>query len=90
MERCPLCRALLNGADTCRRCRTELGTAQRVEREARILVGAAIDHLMRGDTTTATLLLRRAMVRHATPEARFLWRVVAAAPQPAEPDNRTV
>ena len=90
MERCPLCRALLNGADTCRRCRTELGTAQRVEREAQILVGAAIDHLVRGDTTTATSLLRRAMVRHATPEARFLWRVVAAEPQPAEPDNGTV
>ena len=45
---------------------------------------------MRGDATTATSLLRRAMVRHATPEARFLWRVVVAAPQPAEPDNGTV
>src|SRR4051812_41305790 len=31
MERCPICRATLNGADTCRRCRAELGSVIRVE-----------------------------------------------------------
>jgi ATP-dependent Clp protease adaptor protein ClpS len=35
MERCPLCRAELRGADTCRRCRAELRTAQRVEDEVK-------------------------------------------------------
>src|SRR3954471_17760184 len=39
MERCPLCRAMLHGADTCRRCRAELSSAQRVARESRRLVG---------------------------------------------------
>jgi hypothetical protein len=42
MDRCPLCRAMLHGADTCRRCRAELGTAQRIERDSQTLVGAAI------------------------------------------------
>lgn len=45
MDRCPLCRAMLHGADTCRRCRAELETAQRVERDSQVLVGAGIYHL---------------------------------------------
>ena len=44
MDRCPLCRAMLNGADTCRRCRAELQTAQRVERTSQALAGAAIQY----------------------------------------------
>jgi hypothetical protein len=34
MERCPICRATLNDAETCRRCRAELGSAIRTERMA--------------------------------------------------------
>jgi hypothetical protein len=29
MERCPLCRAMLNGAETCRTCRAELHRSKR-------------------------------------------------------------
>ncbi len=77
MERCPLCRAILNGAETCRRCKAELQSVQRIERESRILVGAAIYRLSLGDVAASKRLLRIAMNLHATPEARALWRVVA-------------
>ena len=38
MIQCPICRALLNGAETCRRCRAELKQVQDVERQGRELV----------------------------------------------------
>jgi hypothetical protein len=75
MERCPLCRAMLHGADTCRRCRAELASAQRVARESRRLVGAAIDRLVQDDAAAAARLLQRALALHATPEARSLWQL---------------
>ena len=42
MERCPLCRAALHGADTCRRCRADLRTAQEVERDGQALFGPVL------------------------------------------------
>jgi hypothetical protein len=81
MDRCPLCRAMLHGADTCRRCRAELGTAQCVERDSQALVGAAIYHLVHDNRVTATHMLRRALVLHATSEARALWRLATATSQ---------
>jgi hypothetical protein len=77
MDRCPVCRAMLNGADTCRRCRAELQTVQHVERTSEALVGAAIHRLMRYDPTAAERLLRRALALRATPEVRRLWRLLA-------------
>jgi hypothetical protein len=76
MERCPLCRATLNGAETCRRCRAELHSAIRVAQEGRRLVGAAIHYLSRDDAGTAAQLLRRALAVHAAPEVRALSRLV--------------
>ena len=84
MERCPLCRAMLYGADTCRRCRAELSSAQRVARESRRLVGEAIHRLIQGDATTTTRLLQRAQALHATPEARILLQLAQAAQRRAE------
>jgi len=78
MERCPLCRATLNGAETCRRCRAELRSAIRVAHEGRRLVGVAIHYLARDDAGTAAQLLRRALAVHAAPEARALSRLVTA------------
>jgi hypothetical protein len=80
MERCPLCRALLNGAETCRRCKAELRTVQRVERESQALVGAAMHRLALGDAAASRRLVRLAVGLHATPEVRALWRLVGAAP----------
>ena len=83
MDRCPLCRAALNGAETCRRCRAELQTAQRAEREGRALADAAIHCLALGDPDAAVQLLRRAVALHAAPETLALWQTVARRPNPA-------
>jgi predicted amidophosphoribosyltransferase len=79
MLHCPICRALLNDADTCRRCRTELKQVQDVERQGRELVDAAMHLLALGDTAAAMRLLRRARVFHMTPEVRLLSTMVATA-----------
>jgi hypothetical protein len=79
MMHCPICRALLNGAETCRRCRTELKPVQDVERQGRELVGAAMHLLALGNTAKAMRLLRRARVVHATPEVRLLSTMVTTA-----------
>jgi hypothetical protein len=76
MERCPICRATLKGAETCRRCRAELQSIKRVERQGQVLVDAAIHSLSLDDVITAERLLRRALVLHAAPEVRALWRLV--------------
>ncbi|MBA2302017.1 MAG: hypothetical protein H0W08_05235 [Acidobacteria bacterium] len=78
MDRCPLCRAALNGAETCRRCRAELRMAQRVEREGQALVDAAMYCLSLDKAATAEQLLRRALVLHTAPETLALWQIVAA------------
>jgi hypothetical protein len=76
MDRCPLCRAMLNGADTCRRCRADLGAAQRVERDSQALVGAAIHRLTLDDTEGAARLLQRALALHAAPDVQSLWESI--------------
>ena len=76
MERCPVCRAMLNGADTCRRCRVELHKVQDVERQAQLLAGAAMYRLALDDTVAAGRLLRRAIALHGTVELRTLWQLV--------------
>ncbi len=79
MMHCPICRALLNGAETCRRCRAELKQVQEVERQGREIAGAAMHFLALGDAAAAMRLLRRACVVHATPEMRLLSRIVTTA-----------
>ncbi|MGI4794169.1 MAG: hypothetical protein ACRYG8_08825 [Janthinobacterium lividum] len=76
MDRCPLCRAALNGGDTCRRCRAELKRAQDVERDGDALLDAAMHRLAVSDSGAAERLLRRALALHAAPEILALWRTV--------------
>jgi hypothetical protein len=85
MDRCPLCRAMLNGAETCRRCKAELRTVRRVARESEALLGAAMDRLSAGDAMASRRLLRLALGLHATPEVRALWRLVGTMPD--RPDS---
>jgi predicted amidophosphoribosyltransferase len=77
MLQCPLCRALLNGADTCRRCRAQLKQALELERQAGRIAGEAMQALALGKTAEALRLLGRAQVVHATPEIRLLARILA-------------
>jgi hypothetical protein len=80
VERCPICRAMLNGADTCRRCRAELGSVIGVERQARHLLGEAMHRLALGDRDGAGRRLRRSLLLHRTPEALALGRLLGTSP----------
>jgi predicted amidophosphoribosyltransferase len=77
MLQCPLCRAALNGADTCRRCRAQLKQAVELERQAGQIAGEAMHALTLGKTAVALRLLGRANLVHATPEMRLLARILA-------------
>ena len=76
MERCPICRATLNGAETCRRCRAELGSVLRTERMAEELRITAMHRLVSGERETAGRLLRRSLLLHRTPETLILQRLL--------------
>jgi hypothetical protein len=76
MERCPICRATLNGATTCRRCRADLQQVQQVAKLAAALTGAAMTSLAQGHTEEARRLLARARLLHATPSTRALWQLL--------------
>ena len=78
MEECPICRANLNGADICRRCRVELGHVKEIERRGEAFAGEAMRALALGQTTQALRLLRRAHALHAGPEIRQLLSQVEA------------
>jgi hypothetical protein len=84
METCPICRARLNGATMCRRCRAELGTVQALERRGQALTVAALQALARGDSAGAAHWLGRARWVHATPMVRVLEWVVDALGQAAD------
>jgi hypothetical protein len=77
MLQCPICKALLNGADTCRRCRAELGKVTHLEQQSETLAGVAFHSLALGDVETATGLLRRAQVIHAKPEITWILSRIA-------------
>jgi hypothetical protein len=78
MDACPICRASLNGATTCRRCRADLNKAQAVERRGQALAIAALRALVQGDSVSAALWLERARWVHATPAVRALRQLTAA------------
>ena len=59
METCPVCRASLNGASTCRRCRADLQKVQEVERRGQALAGAAMRPLPKGTGRWRTLARSR-------------------------------
>ena len=90
MLQCPLCRALLNGADTCRRCRAQLKQALELERQAGQIAGGAMHALALGKTAVALRLLGRALVVHATPEMRLLARILATQIASGSEVQRTV
>jgi hypothetical protein len=81
MERCPVCRAALNGAETCRRCKTDLRQAIAIERQAEDLAGTGMLRLTRGEPAEAASLLRRSLALHAMPGVRSVLAAAVAACQ---------
>ena len=78
MEICPICRANLNGASACRRCRADLQKVQEIEQLGQALAGTAMLSLTVGDLAAAKQWLRRARAIHATPGVRALEGLVAS------------
>jgi hypothetical protein len=78
MDTCPVCRASLNGASTCRRCRADLQKVQEIERRGHALAGAAMLALAEGDEAAAAHWLCRARAVHATQAVRALSRLMAS------------
>jgi hypothetical protein len=72
MEQCPICRAQLNGADICRRCRAELGKVRKIVRQGEAWAGAAMYFLALGESGKAARLLRRANTLRATPGTTWI------------------
>jgi hypothetical protein len=79
MDACPICRASLNGATTCRRCRADLDEVQALERRGQALAMAALHALVQGNSASAVHWLDRARWVHATPAIRTLRALIDAA-----------
>ena len=79
MQACPICRASLNGASVCRRCRAELGKVLEIEQRGRMLAVTAMRMLVEGDARSAVRWLGRARSVHATPTVRTLERLTLVA-----------
>jgi hypothetical protein len=87
VDACPICRARLNGATTCRRCRADLAAVQALEQRGQALTVAALHALMQGDSAATALWLGRARWVHATPATRVVQQLVEAAGRRAEADR---
>lgn len=73
MERCPNCRARVNGASECRRCGMDLRLLQATERAADACLRRALTRLARGDHAAARMDLQQAQrLRHSRLAARLL------------------
>lgn len=79
VESCLICRAALNGASICRRCRANLERAQEIERLGQSLAGAAMHSLAEGDSYSARQWLRRARAVHATSAVWILEQMLAGS-----------
>jgi ABC-type hemin transport system substrate-binding protein len=79
MNACPICKASLNGATTCRRCRADLQQVQEVEQRGRTLAVSAVRALVAGDIVGAAALIERAAALHAAPTVRAVRAVTEAA-----------
>lgn len=76
MDACPICRASLHGATTCRRCRADLQKVRDIEQRARTMAVAAVQALVAGDATGATAWIERARTTHAAPTVQTLRRLI--------------
>lgn len=78
MERCPNCRARIEGTPAqCRRCGMDLELLQAVEHAAEQQLRTALDELARGDADKAALTIQRALSLKRTPLAARVARFVA-------------
>jgi hypothetical protein len=85
MDRCPNCRARLDGAEQCRRCGLELGLLRAVDRASRFAVGRALHRLLAGDQAGAIADLEQARSLRDEGLIQVLLGFARAAPEAVEP-----
>ena len=76
MERCPICRARLNGKWLCPRCGSDLSLLLKIERRVRLLEKNAVIRVAAGEMEQAEQVLDEALRLKPTPLARVLLRFV--------------
>lgn len=90
LDQCPICRARLDGAGPCRRCRAELDAVCRVADESAALAGAGLYRLAAGDRAVALRLIRRASVLRTASDLVWILSALAggeeSAGERADPD----
>lgn len=77
MKRCPVCKAGIEGADTCRRCGADFSSIRRADAEARFHYREAVEALAAGEPEKMHYHARLAVSKRNTPHTRRL-RAVAA------------
>lgn len=83
MERCPNCRARIEGTpECCRRCGMDLALLAAVEQSAERQLRTALADLAAGDQDKAALSVQRAMRLKRTPFAACLARFIAIRQTP--------
>ena len=83
LDQCPICRARLDGAGPCRRCRADLDSVRRIADESAALAGAGLNRLAAGDRVAALRLIRRARVLRAASDLTWILSAFAGAEAPA-------
>jgi len=76
MERCPICRARLNGKWLCPRCGSDLSLLLKIEQRVQLLEQNAVMRVAKGEMEQAERVLDKALGLKPTPLARLLLRFV--------------
>ena len=83
LDQCPICRARLDGAGPCRRCRAELDAICRIADESAALAGAGLHRLAAGDRAAALRLIRRASVLRTASDLAWILSALAGEEESA-------
>jgi len=83
LGQCPICRARLDGAGPCRRCRAELDAIRRIADESAALAGAGLHRLAAGDSAAALCLIRRASVLRTASDLAWILSALTGREQAA-------
>jgi hypothetical protein len=78
LDQCPICRARLDGAGPCRRCRAELDAIRHIADESAVLAGAGLHRLAAGDRAAALRLIRRASVFRTASDLAWILSALAS------------
>ena len=83
LDQCPICRARLDGAGPCRRCRADLDSVRRVADESAALAGVGLHRLAVGDRAAALRLIRRARVLRTASDLAWILSALAGGEESA-------